>query len=71
MTSRLRENLSRRVLQIRGTLGMAWSRRESYELLDRLTYAHLEEGINDLDLRVCVRLYNRELIGRRKANDGN
>lgn len=44
----------------------AWTRAEMTRLLNRIVYISGEEGVTDPDLRVIVRLYNRELIGRRK-----
>ena len=62
---RRRANYARRILELRKALGIKWSRRESFEFLDRITHASCEDGVNDVDLRVLVRMFNRELIGRK------
>ena len=63
---RLRLTLGRRVVAIRQDYGMMWRRRESMQFIDRLIYIYSAgEGGDDVDLRVLVRLYNRELMGRR------
>jgi hypothetical protein len=48
---------------------MVWHRRETIELVSRLMYILASsEGIDDVDLRAIVRLYHREILGRR--NEG-
>ena len=63
---RLRLTLGRRVLAMRQEYGMMWRRRETMQFIDRLTAIYqLGEGVDDVDLRVLVRLYHREIMGRR------
>ena len=61
-----RDNYARRALAMRQHYGMKWSRRESMAFVDRLVAASANEGIDDMDLRVLVRLYNREIQWHRK-----
>lgn len=61
---RRRANYARRILELRKALDMKWSRRDTFQFLDRIMYASCEDGVNDVDLRVLVRMYNREIIGR-------
>lgn len=58
----MRGNYKRRVLRMRDQYNMKWSRRQSMEFVDRLMAASRTEGIDDVDLRVLVRLYNREIM---------
>ena len=63
---RLRLTLGRRVLAMRQEYGMMWRRRETMQFIDRLAAIYqLGEGVDDVDLRVLVRLYHREIMGRR------
>ena len=43
-----------------------WTRREMDKVCKRLAYV-VGDGITDADLRIFVRITNRELIGRRKV----
>ena len=61
-TEVLRSSYSRRVLAMRKEYGMQWTRRQSIEFIDRLLLASRTEGIDDVDLRVLVRIYNREIL---------
>lgn len=65
---RLRLTLKRRAKTFADEYGMKWSNREWYVFSRRLYHAHHSEGIDDIDLRTLVRLYNRECLGRRKRN---
>lgn len=58
----MRGNYKRRVLRMRDQYNMKWSRRQSMEFVDRLMAASRTEGIDDVDLRVLVRMYNREIM---------
>lgn len=59
-----RNNLNRRIIAVRNELNIpAWPIKETNRLSKRLMYAP-GDGINDFDLRVMVRWFNRELIGR-------
>ena len=60
---RKRANFNRRVLAVRKGYNMKWSRRQSDAFVERLMLASSVEGIDDMDLRVLIRMYNRELIG--------
>lgn len=51
----------RRALSMRSEYNMKWSRRQSIEFVRRLVAASSVEGIDDVDLRVLVRMYNREI----------
>ena len=57
----MRANYKRRVLAMRQGYGMKWTRRQSIAFIDRLLNASKVEGIDDMDLRVLVRIYNREI----------
>ena len=57
----MRGNYKRRVLEMRQQYGMKWTRRQSMAFIDRLMAASSVEGIDDMDLRVLVRIYNREV----------
>lgn len=68
LSERYRASMARRVLDMRDQLEYEpWTRRETNDLIERLSFI-AGEGINDVDLRVLVRLYNRELIGRRSSD---
>jgi hypothetical protein len=51
----------RRALAMRSEYKMYWTRRQSLAFVDRLVKASAVEGIDDRDLRVLVRMYNREI----------
>ena len=59
---------ARRALDMRKEYNMKWSRRDTFIFIQRLMDASCVEGVDDKDLRVLVRLYNRELIGRSTTN---
>lgn len=61
----LRRNLERRTKATMRKYNMRWSVFDTDLFIDRLVAAHFE-GIDDLDLWVLVRFYNREIIGKRK-----
>ena len=44
-----------------------WTRREMDRVCTRLSYV-VGDGITDNDLRIYVRITNRELIGRRRES---
>lgn len=48
---------------------MKWTDEEVARLAQRLVWASAHEGIDDVDLRVLVRIYNRELLGREAGRD--
>ena len=58
--------LGRRIRWFRDFYGMSWDRRQTMELVERCTNIIQEgEGIDDVDLRAMVRLFNREIAGRK------
>jgi hypothetical protein len=61
LAAALAANYNRRVLAMRKEYGMAWTRRQTLTFIDRLLAASRVEGIDDVDLRVLVRIYNREI----------
>lgn len=64
-SSRKYQAYKRRVIEMRnGYCSHKWTRRNTLELCDRLILMSSGEGIDDVDLRVLVRMFNRELIGR-------
>lgn len=67
---RKREVYKRRTFDMLTSLKIKfkWSKSEIETFIDRLMYASSAEGIDDMDFRVLIRLYNRELIG--KHNNG-
>ena len=67
-SNRMEANYSRRIIAMRKSMGMKWTRRESLELIRRLMLASTFEGIDDIDLRVLVRIYNREVMGVRREH---
>lgn len=61
-----RGNHARRIAYLQKDIGIEpWSERETRRLLTRLDNV-AGDGVTDPDLRVIVRLYNRELVGRRR-----
>lgn len=59
-----RERLQARVVHVREDLGLPrWRREFMNELLDRLELV-AGDDLTGPDLRVIVRVYNREVIGR-------
>lgn len=65
--NRKREAFQRRVLAMRQQYGMKWTRRQTVTLINRLMHVGHREGIDNVDLRSLVRLYNRELIGAKQC----
>jgi len=58
------QRLSSRIRAYRDQYNMVWGRRDLLELVARcLRIMDAGEGIDDVDLRTLVRLFNRELIG--------
>jgi hypothetical protein len=57
----MESNYKRRTLAMRKEYGMKWTRRQTLEFIRRLMAASEVEGIDDVDLRVLVRIYNREI----------
>ena len=56
--------LSARIRAYRDQYNMVWGRRDLLELVARcMRVMDAGEGIDDVDLRTLVRLFNRELIG--------
>ena len=58
--------MQRRIRDIRNTYDMKWSLRQTLELTERCVNALGQEGLDDRDLTVLVRIFNREIIGREK-----
>ena len=60
-----RNNVRRRIIAMRNDMKLpAWDLKETNRLTRRpMKATSLGEGINDFDLRVIVRWFNRELIG--------
>ena len=56
-----RAMFKRRVLVMRQKYNMKWTRRETLTFVDRLIACSKTEGIDDVDLRTLVRMYNREI----------
>ena len=55
-----RSILRRRIITMRKTIGLdPWTKAQTTALMDRLNFPG--DGITDPDLRVMVRLYNREI----------
>jgi hypothetical protein len=62
---RIRLIYKRRAREFYDSFGMKWDRRAWHEFLTRVSNAHASgEGVDDMDLKVLVRLYNRELKGK-------
>lgn len=61
-----RRRLERRTQAVRMDMGLCWFRDEIDNFLDRLMHI-AGDDLTAPDFRTMVRLYNRELIGRRKA----
>jgi len=60
--------LTTRIRSMSRHYNMKWSRRDMLELVARcVRIMDSGEGIDDVDLRVLVRLFNREVIGVRNA----
>ena len=60
--------LTNRVRTMKLSYNMKWSRRDQLELVARLLRVmDSGEGVDDVDLRCLVRLFNREVIGVRNA----
>lgn len=67
---RKREVYKRRIFDMLTSLKIKfkWSKAEIETFIDRLMWASSAEGIDNMDLKAMVRMYNRELIG--KHNNG-
>jgi hypothetical protein len=64
-----RRNMRRRADLLCAEMGLPlWTDSEISPLMSRLAFI-AGEGLTDPDLRVIVRLYNRELIGRRGLSE--
>ena len=64
----LRESYDRRVTALTKRLNFVWLVEEKKELLDRLCHV-AGDPVTGPDLMVIIPLYNRELIGRRRAKN--
>ena len=53
-------------IQLDAMSARRWTRREMDKVCNRLSYV-VGDGLTDNDLRVYVRITNRELLGRREA----
>jgi hypothetical protein len=51
----------RRAWAMRSAYNMYWTNRQTLAFVKRLVKASAVEGIDDRDLRVLVRMYNREI----------
>ncbi len=61
----------RRVRALRADIGIKpWPRDAMAVFIERLIHV-AGEGIGEYDLRVLVRMYNRELVGRDQSTRGN
>lgn len=65
LEERKRQNLRRRIMAMRDAINpeLVLSQRDLPKLVDRLMKATRQEGINDVDLRVMVRMFLRETAG--------
>ena len=62
-------SLKRRIIRMRDGIGLPkWPIKETNRLTKRLMGCP-GEGINEIDLRVLVRWFNREVVGRSKENE--